>query len=241
MIKVGVVGYGYWGPNIVRNFSKIDNMEVVVVCDTNPHARARVRDEYRGVQVVSNFHDITSSPYIDAVAIITPVQTHYKIAKESLENGKHVFLEKPMTSTSKQAEILIELADNHDRIIMVDHTFLFGTAVQKIKGLIDDNILGNIYYFGSTRINLGPVKQDTNVIWDLATHDLSIIDYVINEKPVAISASGKSIFGNGLEDIGYITVYFSNKLVAHFHVNWLSPVKVRSTFVGGEKKNVMLE
>ncbi|MDH3602648.1 MAG: Gfo/Idh/MocA family oxidoreductase [Candidatus Tectomicrobia bacterium] len=236
MITVGIIGYGYWGPNIVRNFSKLPGVKVGAICDFNPIAIEYAQKEYPHLPIVSDYNEIVSSKEIDVVAIITPVSTHYELAKKALQNGKHVFVEKPMAPTSDQVEKLIEIAEKKKLLIMVDHTFLFTSAVRKIKDLIDEDVLGNLYYFDSTRVNLGPFRHDTNVIWDLASHDLSIMDYVIKEKPIAITASGRSLFGNGLEDVGYMTVYFSNNMIAHFNVNWLSPIKVRTTLVGGERK-----
>lgn len=235
MIKIGVIGYGYWGPNIVRNFSRLKSARVVAVSDSNEKALSRVKDIYPAMKVYTNPDEILASPDIDAVAIVTPVSTHFELAKKALLNGKHIFVEKPFTSTSLQAEELIELADKKNLLIMVDHTFLFTGAVRKIKQLIDDNVLGRLYYFDSMRINLGLFQHDVNVIWDLAPHDLSIMDFLIKESPLAIGASGKGHV-NCRENIAYITVQFSNNVIAHFNVNWLSPVKIRMTSIGGEKK-----
>ncbi len=236
MIRIGVIGYGYWGPNIVRCFHNIEGVKLVSVCDENRRAIRRVGKTYPNIEVTLDSKDIISSPQIDAVAIVTPVFTHFELAKKALENGKHVFVEKPFTSSVAQAEELIELADKKNLKIMVDHTFLFTGAVRKIKQLVNEGILGDLYYYDSTRVNLGLFQHDINVIWDLAPHDLSIMDYVINDNPVAITASGKAHLGNGKEDIAYITVYFMNNVIAHFNVNWLSPVKIRNTLIGGEKK-----
>jgi len=236
MINIGVVGYGYWGPNIVRNFNSIKDARVVSVCDNNPEVLKNIQANYPTIQTITDSNKLISSPDIDAIAIVTPVFTHFELAKLALQNGKHVFVEKPFTSTVAQAEELIELADKNNLKIMVDHTFLFTGAVKKIKELVDNDTLGDLYYFDSTRVNLGLFQHDVNVAWDLAPHDLSIMDYLIDEKPDSITASGKAHFNNGLEDIAYITVNFSNNMIAHFNVNWLSPVKIRSTLIGGEKK-----
>ncbi len=235
MLKIGVIGYGYWGPNIVRNFNSINGAQVIEVCDKNPSALQRVKKIYPNVETHTDYHKITASKSIDAVAIVTPVSTHYELSKNALQNGKHVFVEKPFTATAAQAEDLINLADKKHLKIMVDHTFIFTGAVRKIKQIINENILGNLYYYDSTRVNLGLFQHDINVIWDLAPHDFSIMDYVIAEKPSAVVACGTSHV-NGFEDIAYITVHFDNNLIAHFNVNWLSPVKVRTTLIGGEKK-----
>lgn len=235
MIKLGVIGYGYWGPNIVRNFSGHQDCKVVAVCDKNPAALARLLGRHEGVRVTTEVDDVVMSPEIDAVAIVTPVSYHYELAKRALENGKHVFVEKPFTATARQAEELVELAERKNLQIMVDHTFLFTGAVRKIKQLIDEGALGPLYYYDSTRVNLGLFQHDVNVLWDLAPHDLSIMDYLIGLEPDLVVATGTAHV-NCLEDVAHMTVYFPNNVLAHIHVNWLSPVKVRTTLVGGRKK-----
>lgn len=235
MVKLGVIGYGYWGPNIVRNFSGHQDCKVTAVCDKNPLALARVLTQYPNIRLMTEADDIVKSPEIDAVAIVTPVSYHYELAKKALENGKHVFVEKPFTATSAQAEELVELAERKNLQIMVDHTFLFTGAVRKIKQLVDDGTLGPLYYYDSTRVNLGLFQHDVNVLWDLAPHDLSIMDYLVGLEPDLVVATG-SAHVNGLEDVAHLTVYFPNNVLAHINVNWLSPVKVRTTLVGGQKK-----
>jgi predicted dehydrogenase len=233
--RVGVIGYGYWGPNVVRNFYGLENCQVVAVCDKNPDALRRASRLYPGVHLTTDFSEILNSPDIDAVAVVTPVWTHFELAKSALQNGKHVFVEKPFTATSQQAEELIELADRKNLKIMVDHTFLFCGAVRKIKELVDDGSLGPLYYFDSTRVNLGLFQHDVSVVWDLAPHDLSIMDHVILEKAQAVVATGAKHL-NGHADMAFITVYFPGDVVAHVNVNWLSPVKVRTTLIGGRDK-----
>jgi predicted dehydrogenase len=235
VVKFGVVGYGYWGPNVVRNLDQLDGSTVVAVCDKSPTARKRIHKSYPHVKVLSETAELMSSTDIDAVAIVTPVWSHYELTKAALQNGKHVFVEKPFTSDSAQAEELINLAAKKNLKIMVDHTFLFTGAVKKIGQLLEEGTLGKIYYYDSTRVNLGLFQHDVNVIWDLAPHDLSIIDHLIKETPEAVSATGQTHL-NGHEDVAFITVYFPNKIIAHINVNWLSPVKVRTTLIGGEKK-----
>src|SRR5881398_1369954 len=235
MIKFGVIGYGYWGPNVVRNLHTLEGGEVVGVCDKSPAARRRVQKTYPGLRVTADPSELFTSTEIDAIAVVTPVWTHYELAKAALENGKHVFVEKPLTSSVAQAEELIELATKKNLKIMVDHTFLFTGAVKKIRELVDEGALGKLYYYDSTRVNLGLFQHDINVIWDLAPHDLSIMDYLIKETPEAIVATGQTHL-NGFEDVAFMTLYFPNKVVAHINVNWLSPVKVRTTLIGGEKK-----
>ncbi|MBE9503027.1 MAG: Gfo/Idh/MocA family oxidoreductase [Proteobacteria bacterium] len=235
MIRFGVIGYGYWGPNIVRNFEACDGSKVTMICDGRTVALKRAEKTYPQIQTVSDCSEILNSPDIDAVAIVTPVSTHYELAKKALLNGKHVFVEKPFTATVAQAEELIDLAEKKNLKIMVDHTFLFTGAVMKIKELLDDQTLGDVYYYDSTRVNLGLFQHDVNVIWDLAPHDFSIMDYVLRESPEAVAATGQSHVSK-FENVAYVTVYLSNNTIAHFNVNWLSPVKVRSTLIGGEKK-----
>ncbi len=235
MIKVGVVGYGYWGPNIVRNFHRGDGSRVAAICDKSAEMQRRASRDYPDIRVTNDPCEILTNNEIDVVAVVTPVWTHHELAKKALEHGKHVFVEKPFTSTSEQAEELIELAARKNLKVMVDHTFLFTGAVRKIRNLVDNGTLGNLYYYDSTRVNLGLFQHDVNVIWDLAPHDLAIMDYVINKKAEAVSATGQ-VHLNGHEDIAFITVYFPDKVIAHINVNWLSPVKVRTTLIGGEKK-----
>ena len=235
MIGIGVIGYGYWGPNIVRNLHGLNSAQVVAICDRSPEARRRAKHAYPSMEVASDPVEILRSPSIDAVAIITPVWTHFELAKAALENGKHVFVEKPFTSSSDQAEVLIELAQKSHLKIMVDHTFLFTGAVKKIRQLIDDGELGDLYYYDSMRVNLGLFQHDINVIWDLAPHDLSIMDYLIQNEPEAVVATGERHL-NSHADVAFLTVYFPHNTIAHINVNWLSPVKIRTTLIGGEKK-----
>lgn len=235
LIRVGVIGYGYWGPNIVRNLHGLDSCQVAAVCDKSSDALRRAHRAYPGIPMTTDFNQILTSPDIDAVAIVTPVWTHFDLAKSALQNGKHVFVEKPFTSTSQQAEELIELADRKNLKIMVDHTFLFSGAVKKIREVIDTGTLGPLYYFDSTRVNLGLFQHDVSVVWDLAPHDLSIMDHIITDKPEAVVATGAKHL-NGHADMAFITVYFPRNIVAHINVNWLSPVKVRTTLIGGKDK-----
>jgi predicted dehydrogenase len=235
MIKIGIVGYGYWGPRIVRNFHNIDGCEVSIICDKNNTSLCRAARDFPGVRVTTDPCEVLTSTDVDAVAVVTPVCTHFELAKIALQNGKHVFVEKPFTATALQAEQLIELADRKNLQIMVDHTFLFTGAVRKIRQLIDEEKLGKLYYYDSTRVNLGLFQHDVNVVWDLAPHDLSIVDHLVTEQPECVVATAQAHL-NGLEDIAHITVYFSNRMIANINVNWLSPVKVRTTLIGGEKR-----
>jgi len=236
MINVGVVGYGYWGPNVARNFNETPGARVVAISDADDGSLKRAAQSYPEMRMAKDCQDLLTATDIDVIAIVTPVSSHFEIAKAALSNGKHIFIEKPFTASVAQAEQLIELADKKRLKIMVDHTFLFTGAVKKIKELIDDGVLGDLYYFDSIRVNLGLFQKDVNVVWDLAPHDLSIMDHLIDKEPTAVMATGVAHFNNALEDVAYITVYFPDNVIAHLNVNWLSPVKIRTTLIGGQKK-----
>jgi predicted dehydrogenase len=234
-MNFGVIGYGYWGPNVVRNLASLEGSKVVAIAELSPAARLRAQKAYPGIRVTSDASELICSPEIDAIAVITPVWTHYELAKAALENGKHVFVEKPLTSTSAQGEELIEIAARKKLTLMVDHTFLFTGAVRKIRQMLNEGTLGKLYYYDSTRVNLGLFQHDINVIWDLAPHDLSIMDHLIDPRPEAVVATGQKHL-NGHEDVAFMTLYFPESVIAHVNVNWLSPVKIRTTLIGGEKK-----
>jgi predicted dehydrogenase len=219
----------------VRNLATQEGSQVCAIADIGPAARKRAQKAYPGITVTADPMDVILSTKIDAVAVVSPVWTHYELAKAALENGKHVFVEKPFTSNSAQGEDLIELARRKNLKIMVDHTFLFTGAVKKICQLLDEGALGKLYYYDSTRVNLGLFQHDINVLWDLAPHDLSIMDHLIKSTPEAVVATGETHL-NGHEDVAYLTLYFPEKVIAHVNVNWLSPVKIRTTLIGGEKK-----
>lgn len=237
-MNFGVIGYGYWGPNIVRNLTMLEGSQVIAIADVDAGARLRAQRSYPSIRVTSDPGEILRSTLIDAVAVVSPVWTHYELTKTALMNGKHVFVEKPFTLNAAQGEELVELADRRNLKIMVDHTFLFTGAVRKISQLIDDDALGKLYYYDSTRVNLGLLQHDINVLWDLAPHDLSIMDHLIRETPEAVVATGEKHL-NDYEDVAYMTLYFPGKTIAHINVNWLSPVKVRMTLIGGEKRMVV--
>jgi len=238
-INLGVIGYGYWGPNIVRNFFNTNDCTVKKVADGRPERLAVLAKIFPSIQGVSSAEDIISDKEIDAVVVATPVYTHFDLAKKALENGKHVLIEKPMTSTVAQAEELIELAARKGLTLMADHTFLYTGAVQKMKELIDSDIVGKPRYFDSSRINLGLFQPDVNVLWDLAPHDISILTYLIKEPPVSINATGISHTRNNIENIAYMTVNYDSNFIAHFNCSWTSPVKVRQTLIGGDKKMIV--
>lgn len=234
-MNFGVIGYGYWGPNIVRNLTTLEGSTVLAIADLSSTARERAQKAHPGIVVTADPMDVILSVDIDAVAVVSPVWTHFELAKSALQNGKHVFVEKPFTSTAAQAQELIDLALKKNLRIMVDHTFLFTGAVKKISQLLDEQALGKLYYYDSTRVNLGLFQHDVNVLWDLAPHDLAIMDYLIKVTPEAVVATGQKHL-NGHEDVAFMTVYFPGKTIAHINVNWLSPVKIRMTLIGGEKK-----
>ncbi|HLK34399.1 MAG TPA: Gfo/Idh/MocA family oxidoreductase [Terriglobales bacterium] len=234
-VRWGVIGYGYWGPNIVRNLHSLTGARLEAVCDINRLSLRRAAQDYPRLQLTQDAREVLCSPQIDAVAIVTPVWTHFALAKTALQNGKHIFVEKPLATTSGQAEELVELAEKKHLKLMVDHTFLFTEAVKKIRQLICNGLLGPLYYYDSMRVNLGMFQHDVNVVWDLAPHDLAIMDYVVRARPQAVSATGQCHVGE-LEDIAFLTIYFPAHLIAHINVNWLAPVKIRSTLIGGERR-----
>ncbi len=241
MIRLGIIGYGYWGPNLVRNFAENDRTEVKLVSDLQQDRLDLIGKRYPAIGVTTDYRDILKSDEVDAVAIATPVSSHFEIALAALKAGKHVLVEKPMTETTKQAEELIETAKKNNLVLFVDHTFIYTPAVRKIKAMIEEGDLGEVYYYDSVRINLGLFQHDVNVIWDLAVHDLAIMDFLIKEKPTAVSATGISHIEGQPENIAYITVFFESKLIAHVHVNWLAPVKIRQLLVGGSKKMIVFD
>jgi predicted dehydrogenase len=238
MIRFGVIGYGYWGPNVVRNLTALEGAQLVAISDRSESALQRAARAYPGVRVTADCDELLTATDIDAIAVITPVWTHYDLAKKALLNGKHVFVEKPFTSTSAQAEELVDIAAQRGLQIMVDHTFLFTGSVRKIRQLIDDGTLGKMYYYDSMRVNLGLFQHDVDVLWDLAPHDLSIVDYLVGKPPEAVVATGESHL-NGLADVAHMTIYYPDNMIAHINVNWLSPVKVRMTLIGGENKMIV--
>ncbi len=241
MKNIGIIGFGYWGPNIVRNFSNHSECEVRYICDVGKKARDRARASYTNIDVIDDPNIIFSDNDIDIVAIVTPVSTHYPLAKMALKAGKHIFLEKPMVGTLTQADDLIRIAKEKNVVGVVDHTFLFTGAVMKIKEIIDSGEIGDIIYFDSVRVNLGLFQNDVDVIWDLSPHDLSILFHITNIRPIAVTANGVDHLNNGLVDVAYLTLHYESDMIANFHVNWLSPVKVRRLLIGGTKKMIVYD
>ena len=241
-MKIGIIGCGYWGPNLIRNFNGLDTVTIVGVSDLNPDRLGLVRRQYPAISLLTADHlELINNPEIDAVAIATPVSTHFELGTAVLKAGKHLFVEKPFTATAEEARRLIDLAAARRLQIMVDHTFIYTGAVRRIKELISSGEIGDLYYFDSVRVNLGLFQHDVNVIWDLAPHDVSIMDYLLERSPRAIAATGVSHFESGVENIAYLSTYYDNNLLGHIHVNWLAPVKVRKTLVSGSKKMIIYD
>ena len=241
MIGIGIIGYGYWGPNLVRNFFETPDCTVVSVSDLSRDRLAKIGPRYPTVETTTDYRDLLRDPRVDAVVVATPVSTHFKLGMEALQAGKHVLIEKPMTCDATEAQRLVDEADLRKRILAVDHTFVYTPAVRKIKDLVTKGDLGDIYYYDSVRVNLGLFQHDVNVLWDLAVHDLAIMDYVLKDRPVAVSATGLAHVPGRPENIAYMTMFFQSSLIAHVHVNWLSPVKVRRTLLGGSRRMVMFD
>ena len=238
---IGVVGCGYWGPNLLRNFAENETAELRWISDLDETRLAAMGRRYPAAQTTTDYQKLLADPQLDAIAVVTPVATHFQIAKEALLAGKHVLVEKPLTSTAREAEELIELAARHRRTLMVDHTFVYTGAVRKMKEILDKDGLGDLLYFDSIRINLGLFQRDINVLWDLAPHDLSLMDYLIDRQPTAVSAIGSCHIEPGIENIAYLVMRFEDDFIAHFHFNWLAPVKIRRTLIAGSRKMILYD
>ena len=241
MIGVGIIGLGYWGPNLLRNVADLPGARLVCASDLQPDRLAVTAARYPGIRTTRDAADLIQDPAVDAVAIATPVSTHFDLAMAALEAGKHVLVEKPLSSSCEEGRRLIEEAERRRLVLMVDHTFVYTGAVRKIAALVSSGELGELYYYDSVRVNLGLFQHDVNVIWDLAVHDLSIMDHVLPLKPRAVSATGMSHVAGGHENIAYLTLFFENNFIAHIHVNWLAPVKVRRTLIGGSQRMIVYD
>jgi len=241
MIKVGLIGYGYWGPNLARNLADTEGVELAAIAEARPDRREAAARRHQGTTMVADAADLIARDDLDAVVIATPLHTHYALAAAAIERGRHVLIEKPLAASKKEAESLAELADKHGVRLMVDHTFVYTGAVRTIRGLVDSGQLGDLLYLDSVRVNLGLFQQDTNVIWDLAAHDLSIMDYLVDARPVAVSADGTALAGFDRENVAYVTVHFDTGFLAHFHVNWLAPVKIRQMLFGGRQRMLVYD
>jgi predicted dehydrogenase len=239
--KVGVIGCGYWGPNLLRNLAENETAELRWICDADPARLTAMARRYPAAQTTRDYQELLSDPELEAIAIVTPVGTHFELAKAALLAGKHLLVEKPLTATGRDAEELSNLADSKQLTLMVDHTFIYTGAVRKMKEIVASGELGELLYFDSVRINLGLFQKDINVLWDLAPHDLSIMDYLIDRQPVAVSAIGSCHIEPGIENIAYLIMNFGDDFIAHFHFNWLAPVKIRRTMIAGSRKMVLYD
>lgn len=241
MINVGVVGYGYWGPNLVRNFAANPDTRVTMVCDRDGARLEKLRGLYPAIGLTTSSDDLIKDPQVDAVVIATPVDTHFPLALAALQAGKHVLVEKPIASSAEQARRLIDEAQKRGLVLAVDHTFVYTGAVRKMHELIRTDAFGPVRYYDSTRVNLGLFQHDVNVLWDLAVHDLSIMAYVLDQAPVAVSATGHSHIAGQPEYAAFLTVFFAGDMIAHINVNWLSPLKIRRTLVGGDRQMIVYD
>jgi predicted dehydrogenase len=241
MINVGVIGYGYWGPNLVRNFIANPETRLTMVADRDEARLGRVASLYPAVRLSVSSEELIADPEVDAVVIATPVDSHFPLALAALRAGKHVLVEKPMTSTAAQARQLIDEADSRGLVLMVDHTFVYTSAVRKIEELIRTEAFGAVRYYDSTRVNLGLFQQDVNVLWDLAVHDLSIMAHILDQSPVAVSATGHGHIPGQPEYAAFLTLFFGDETIAHINVNWLSPVKIRRTLIGGDRQMIVYD
>jgi predicted dehydrogenase len=240
-ITIGVIGCGYWGPNLLRNFAENEAARLRWMCDLDERRLQALGRRYPSAETTHDYKLMLANAELQAVVIATPVATHYNFAREALLAGKHVLIEKPFTASVSEAEELIELAERQRLVLMVDHTFIYTGAVRKIKEIVSSGELGDLLYFDSTRINLGLFQHDINVVWDLAPHDLSIMDYILGREPVALTATGSCHIERGIENIAYVMLKFTDEFIAHFHFNWLSPVKIRRTLIAGSRKMVVYD
>jgi predicted dehydrogenase len=241
MITVGVIGCGYWGPNLIRNFVENEASRLAWVCDTDERRLAEIARRYPSARATTDYRHLLADRALDAVVIVTPVATHHGFAKDALEAGKHVLIEKPFTTSAREAEELIGLAGRSGLTLMVDHTFIYTGAVRKIKEIVAGGDLGDLLYFDSTRINLGLFQDDINVVWDLAPHDLAIMDFLIDRRPTGVTATGRCHIKPGIENIAYVMLRFADEFIAHFHFNWLAPVKIRRTLIAGSRKMIVYD
>ena len=240
-MKIGVIGYGYWGPNLLRNFAEMDGVEVRWCADTRADRQALAKRRYPLINVTADPSDIFKDASVEAVVVATPVFTHHALVRQALQAGKHVLVEKPMARTVAEGEELGNLAEQKGLVLMVDHTFVYTGAVRKMKEIIDVGELGDLHYFDSVRVNLGLFQHDVDVVWDLAPHDLSILTYLFHERPKYVSAIGADHMGSGLSDIAYLSLHYESRFITHIHVNWLSPVKIRRILIGGSRRMLVYD
>lgn len=240
-IRCALVGLGYWGPNLARNLADNADLDLAFLCDRDAAALGRLARRYPQARATINFADILADPAVDAVFIATPPASHFALAEASLKSGRHVFVEKPLSVTSLEAEALTELAEKSGHVLMVDHIFVYSPAVAAIRNAVVRNDLGRILYYDSTRVNLGLFQNDVSVVWDLAVHDIAIMDHLLGETPTAISAVARSHVQGQRENLAYLTCFFEGSLIGHVHVNWLAPVKIRRTIIGGSQRMIIYD
>jgi predicted dehydrogenase len=241
MIGVGIVGYGYWGPNLARCFAETTDCRLVAICDTSEAALARASRRHPDARMTTDWDDLVSDPRVDAIVIATQVRMHFELGMAALRAGKHVLIEKPVAETSAQASALIDEAKKRNLILMVDHTFCFTPAVAKLRRLVTEGTLGDIYYYISNRMNLGLFQKDVDVIWDLAVHDIAILHHCLASRPVAVSASGACHVPGRPANMAHVTLFFDDGFIADLNVNWLSPVKIRQSILGGSQRMVVYD
>jgi predicted dehydrogenase len=241
VINLGVIGAGYWGPNLIRNFGVARRSRVLRCADLDQARLQHMEELYPSLQTTTDYREILDDPEISAVAIATPVSTHYKLAMDALAARKHVFVEKPLAQSSEQCLELAAAAAQRNLIVMVGHTFVYTAAVNKIRELIAAGDLGEILYINSARVNLGVFQPDINVVWDLAPHDLSIMNWILDSRPERVAAHGRSYIRPGIEDVAFVDLEYPNRVIANIHVSWLDPCKIRRTTVVGSKKMLVYD
>ncbi len=241
MTSIGIIGCGYWGPNLIRNFVENEAADLRWICDVDAQRLHEIGRRYPYARTATDYHELLADPALAAVVIATPVATHYPFVQAALLAGKHVLVEKPFTTNTREAQELIALAETRGLTLMLDHTFVYTGAVRKIKEIVDSGEIGDLLYFDSVRINLGLFQRDINVVWDLAPHDLSIMDFLVARDPVALTATGSSHIEQGIENIAYVMLRFADQFIAHFHFNWLAPVKIRRTLIAGSRKMIVYD
>ncbi len=241
MINIGVIGLGYWGPNLVRNFQEVASCRVTMACDSREDRQRALQRRYPAVAMTGDAREVIESPNVDAVAIATPVATHFALAQSALLNGKHVLLEKPMAASVREAEELVALAQAKGCVLMVGYTFVYASSIRHIRDLVCSGQIGNVQYFDSVRVNLGIFRRDVNVVWDLAAHDISILRYLVVHEPERVSVVARDYNQIGLESVAYITLEYPQHLIGHIHVSWLSPVKIRRMLIGGSSKMIVFD
>jgi predicted dehydrogenase len=240
-INIGIIGLGYWGPNYIRIINELPGVKLKYCCDVDEEKLAKIKDLYPGVNVVRDYEKVLADPKTDGVIITTPSNTHYEIAKKSLDQGKHVLVEKPLTTNSSDSKELIRISTEKDRVLMVGHVYKYNSGVQKLKEMVSTGEIGEIFYCIATRIGLGPIRKHASALWDLAIHDISIATYILDSLPTSVIATGGSYIQDKVEDVAFVTLNFPNRIKYHISVSWYSPEKIRRTLVVGSKKMVIFD